>query len=651
MFLINKITSDTTVDFAAEELKKYLRMMMPECGDIKIFYKPDAEGGFRLGLMQDFGLDVTEVDDVELDDIIYVDTDARGGVIAGDNPRSVLMAVYEYLRQNGCNWYFPGVDGEYIPMQEIKPVKYKHIPSCRYRGWCNEGAESQTAMLETIDLCPKLGMNTYMLEFRIPRHYYSSYYEHYYNEDNRAPEPISDTQVLQWKRMCETEISKRGLQFHDIGHGFTVDPFGVDSANCWTAINDDDLSPDTRKFLAEINGHRGLFRGQPVNTQFCMSNPEARRIFCDYVVDYAARHSNETYLHVWLADAHNNHCECEECRKKTTSDWYMILMNELDTALAKAGLKTRIVFIVYLDTTWAPEVEKIENPERFTLLLAPITRSYDATLPPLKEGFKKLPYVRNKLTMPDTLTENLEYLKDWESSYKGLKIAFEYHFWRHNILEPSGIGLARRIVEDVKTYKKNNIDGMIEDGTVRCFFPNGYAYYAAARSMFDTRLEEKDIAKDYFPYLYGEDWEKIYSVLEELSALFDTSFMEGRLSKKDDFSLYYNPEHAKDIEKIPETVKALRELIEKNYNSDYRVRTVAIRLLEHFADYCEGLSGPLYEKALGNEEKAKELFEKFLDDFGKREVMIESYYDHFMVAGALSPMIKPGNNSKKPIII
>ena len=36
MLNIKKITSDTIVDFAAEELKKYLRMMMPEGGDVKI---------------------------------------------------------------------------------------------------------------------------------------------------------------------------------------------------------------------------------------------------------------------------------------------------------------------------------------------------------------------------------------------------------------------------------------------------------------------------------------------------------------------------------------------------------------------------------------------------------------------------------------
>ena len=112
MFYVNKIISDPTVDYAAEELKKYLRMMMPEGGDVKIAYNPEARDGFRLGLMSDFSLDTSDAENTELDDIIYIDCDECGGIIAGSNPRSVLLAVYEYLRQLGCRWLFPGVDGE-----------------------------------------------------------------------------------------------------------------------------------------------------------------------------------------------------------------------------------------------------------------------------------------------------------------------------------------------------------------------------------------------------------------------------------------------------------------------------------------------------------------------------------------------------------
>ena len=98
MLIVNKITSNPTVDFAAEELKKYLRMMMPECGDIKIHYNPSAKDGFRLGLLEDFGLP-NEAEDSFLDDVIHIDTDEQGGILAGSNPRSILFADKDAVRQ------------------------------------------------------------------------------------------------------------------------------------------------------------------------------------------------------------------------------------------------------------------------------------------------------------------------------------------------------------------------------------------------------------------------------------------------------------------------------------------------------------------------------------------------------------------------
>ena len=102
MMNIVKICANPVVDYAAEELKKYLRMMMPDGGDVAISYDPMAQDGFRLGLMENFGLDTSEALDLKLDDILHIDTDVSGGIISGSNPRSVLLAVYVrcyFLRQ------------------------------------------------------------------------------------------------------------------------------------------------------------------------------------------------------------------------------------------------------------------------------------------------------------------------------------------------------------------------------------------------------------------------------------------------------------------------------------------------------------------------------------------------------------------------
>ncbi|MBO5269522.1 MAG: DUF4838 domain-containing protein, partial [Clostridia bacterium] len=445
MLLIHKITSDSTVDFAAQELQKYLRMMMPECGDVRIDYAPDAKDGFRLGLMQDLSLDVSDVADTALDDLLYVDTDEHGGIIAGDNPRSVLLAVYEFFRQNGCRWLFPGVDGEKIPMRQIRPVRYRHAPSCRYRGPCIEGAISQELLLSTIDFLPKVGMNVFMMQFFVPTVFYTRYYTHARNTV-LSPEPVSAETMLQWKTAAESEMAKRGIEFHDVGHGFTVAPFGIDVSSGWTPI-EDTVTEENRKYLALLGGERTLYKGVALNTQFCMSSAEARKKVADYVADYAEKHPSASYIHVWLGDSHNNHCECENCARETVSDLYVTLLNDIDAVLTARRLGTRIVFIAYTETSWAPEHETILHPDRFTLMLAPISRSYTRSM---TDSVPTLPpFRRNHVTLPTDLDAYMAHFDAWRKTWKGAALCYEYHFWKHQCFDPSGLFLAKRIFEDV----------------------------------------------------------------------------------------------------------------------------------------------------------------------------------------------------------
>ena len=629
MIFVNKISSCETVDFAACELKKYLRMMMPEAGDVRITYAPEATDGFRLGLMQDMGLDCSDADDAELDDIIYIDCDARGGIIAGDNPRSVLIAVYEYLRRNGCRWLFPGVDGEYIPMKDVEPVQYRHKASCRYRGPCIEGATSQRVLLDTIEFMPKVGMNVFQMQFFVPTPFYKRYYEHS-SSVHAAPEPLTQDTMLQWKTACECEMAKRGIQFHDVGHGWTAAPFGLDCSSGWEPVDESIVPEESRKYLAELSGERKLYTGRVLNTQFCMSNPEARAKVAASITSFAEKHANVDYVHVWLADAHNNHCECAECQKREVSDWYVILLNEIDAALTAAGLSTRIVFIVYTETTWAPITEKIKNSSRFTMMIAPITRSYTRSLTDAE--ITTVPFVRNKVTLPKDLDEYIAYYKKWRKVYSGSAFAFEYHFWKHQIRDVSGQSLARRIFEDAETYKALGIDGMIACGSQRSYFPNGFAYYVFARKLFDISLTLEEMAQDYYSHAYGEDWREFYDYLSELDRAFGFAYMELEESADESISSYYNPQRAELLATVPEIVERGMALIKAHYDSPDRVRTVSVRILEHHAKYAQLLADAVCSKAKGEDEEAMSKGEELYNLLSEIEPHVETYLDMNLTA-------------------
>ena len=636
MYTIKKITSSPVVDFAAQELKKYLRMMMPECGEIFIKYDPTATDGLRLGLMADFGLDTSEAEDLVLDDILHVDTDGENGIIAGSNPRSVLLSVYRYLRENGCRWFFPGVDGEYIPMQDVKPTKYHKMADCRYRGQCNEGAEYQPNMMEIIDFQPKIGMNVFMMEFDNPKVYYDFYYNANHNHANRDAEPINETIAKQWKRQCEAELSKRSLQFHDMGHGWTAEPFGLNSADGWVKSEQPALEK-VRKYLAEVNGVRELWGGVALNTQFCMSNPEARTIVAKYITEYAYKHQNADYLHVWLADGSHNHCECAACRKKIPSDWYVMLMNEIDERLTEKELDTRVVFICYTDTTWAPLEEKIHNTRRFSFLLAPITRVYTSCVPQELPKIELKPFALNAPnSFPKTVEEYILHGQAWKKAADIPTMVYEYHFWLHQYRDPGSMDFAKLIHDDVKGYYKHGFNGLIQDGSQRSFFPTGYHFLTYAETLFDTKVDLEQIKRDYFEHAFGEIADDVINYLTEITAAFDMKYlMDGSNTAANrggsqPAASYYDPKRAKDLRRVKEIVEKYAPIFEAHKIMPYRAQTVSMKLIRYHLEYVTGLAEIWTLKALGADPEAKDKTMEFENKFGRHEFEIGTYFDQRM---------------------
>ena len=627
---ITKISEGCAIDHAAEEFKKYYNMMTLCKEATEIVFDKKGTDGFCIGLMTDFGLDVSDADDIKYDDILYINTSKTGGIIAGSNPRSVLLAVYEFFRQNGCRWLMPGRDGEYIPVKDIVPVKYRHKPTLRNRGWGNEGSYYQQSILDLIEFTPKVGMNTVYIQFPIPKVFYDRYYRHINNQENEISEEVTTEQVRQWTCQCAHEITKRGLCYVTGGHGWVGEAFDISSENAWSGMGMKPVDEKYLPYLAMLDGKRGI-KNSAAHTNFCLSNPETRKIIVDYFVGYLQRHPEVDKFAPAIGDSLNTQCECEECTKKTPADWCVVLLNELDAELTRLKIDVKLHIAAYADTVWAPKTEKFNNPDRFVLVCAPITRNYTMTLPEEPRDIKVSEFKYNKNTRPLFLDEYFAYFNDWKKVLNRDLQLTEYYFWIIQYLDPSGMVLTERIKEDIRVYREFGMTAMESFISPRSFFPNGYLVYVWARIMYDDSLTTEELKQEYFSCAYGKYSDDVTKFFEEVSDVVDFRYMMGAKGTAE--KPYFCIEEAEKLSKAVELATKGR-LLCKKIEPQSRVQTVSAKLLYYFCIYLEHMGEYLKLKALGKdigaEAQAKLEFDKFRVNTGKFECNIKEFYDHFL---------------------
>ena len=517
---IGQIGSDPTVCFAADELTRYLLKIDPALMVDRVLtdsFQSETEGVLWLGLSDSFGI----APDL-WDDTFCLSVDAGSGYITGSNPRSVLLGVYHFLRELGCRFLHPGKGGERIPVRELDFSKIsldvKETASYRHRGFCIEGADSYENILDTIDYLPKVGMNEYFVQFMVPTEFFDRWYNHRMNP-LLSPEGMDRATAEGFTRALEAEIKKRGLIYHKVGHGWTCEPFGIEGSG-WFA-QEKPLTEEQVSVLAEVNGKREPWGGIPLNTNLCYSQDMVRTKITDAITAYCKNNPQVDVVHFWLADGSNNHCECENCRKKRPADWYVTMLNELDRKMTAEGLSTKVVFLIYVDLLWEPAETKIENPDRFILMFAPITRNYGQNYSDFLTYDEELPpYVRNKLQMPKSLAQNLEHLRRWQKEFPGDSFDFDYHLMWAHVGDPGYEACARNLFQDMKDLKKIGLNGMVSCQVQRSFLPTALPVLAMAEALWNDQADYKAVANGYYKAAFGDNAKTVQASLEKLSSLF-----------------------------------------------------------------------------------------------------------------------------------
>ncbi|MDY3286619.1 MAG: DUF4838 domain-containing protein [Eubacteriales bacterium] len=595
-----KAGTDPTIAFAADELKKYLSRMDGAL-EIAILSFPRFDEALTDVLWLGVCPKVCEtIGNPVYDDAVWVDVDHGRGSIRGSNPRSVLFGVYRFLRELGCDWVRPGADGEIIPEGPVADacVRLRETPSYRHRAVCIEGAVNYDHVMDMIDWMPKLGMNGYFNQFNNPFTFYDRWYSH---QDNALYEsaPLSAAEIRGIRDQSVAELKKRGMLYHAAGHGWTCDPFGI-PGETWDARSYE-ITDEQKSVMAEVNGVRELWGGVPLNTNLCYSNPAVRRKMVTAIADYCERIPAVDYLHLWLADGSNNHCECAECVKKTPADWYVTLLNEVDEELTARGLPQKVVFLIYVDLLWAPQTETLHNQDRFVLMFAPITRTYSSSFAdcePFDEA-KLPPYERNRLQFPSSVGENLAWLRRWQAMFHGDSFDFDYHFMWDHFKDPGYYRMAEVLFRDMQNLRRVGLNGMVSCQNQRVFFPDGLGMTAMATALWDEQADFDEMANRYFDAAFGEDGPVAQEYLKTLSDAFDPSYLRGEKPAVDEAA-------AKRFQKIPDILDEYAEIIQENMVEEDNPENVRLSwaYLSYHASLCRLLARALYYRAKGDAKRA-----------------------------------------------
>ncbi len=636
--------NDETALYAADELKKYLDKIDKDfCEDIVLTQVSESfktDGEIKLGLLADFGLDSSDVIDVACDDVVYIDIQNGSGIIAGSNIRSILLSVYAYLRAAGCAFIRPGDDGEIIPERDMSAFSYTYRKKADYpfRGECIEGAVGFEHIRDTVVWSPKVGMNMFMMEQIIPYNYMSRWYKHDANTVLQD-ENVSFEEVGEKVKEIELLIKKCGLQLHALGHGYLLEPYGIH----YKTINDKyELTEEAKQDIAIINGKRELYLGSPNFTHLCYSNPKIRKKLVDWLVGYMREKPYIDFLHIWLADCTNNQCECENCIDERVSDLYVKLLNEVDEEFTRLGIDTKIVFILYVDTLWAPLYEKIKNPDRFYMMTAiggrDFTKPYDHTP---YEG-ETPPYIKNKYNVEQSFPLRMRFIDDWKRAFDGRMLVFEYHMYVQQYNDPGFMKLSKLWLDDVKSLESFNIHGMMSDQTQRSFFPNGLPMSLYAAASFDKSIKFDDFCKDYFISAYGDDYSLAMDYLNEISNLMGPDLLQTKmnivdldsdLGSKKKISVkpwVANAKAQADFRKVMKICDEFRSVASEHVSEPNPTHSKSWKLLWYHTDFCSRYSGILLAHSLGDTDKAKELLAGLIDAFSLIEKEISTEFDLFL---------------------
>lgn len=609
-------------DFCRGELRHYLAavfgMDIAAAGD---GYDPDLTLRLECPSSQESGMPPL--------DRIRIRLSEGTGEVSANSRVALLIGLYRLFFEFGVRYLRPGRANEFLPSLEPddwagRRIDIDETASFQHRGVCIEGADSVEIITDFVDWLPKAGFNSFFIQFENPYPFLKRWYEHEFNPYKESV-PLDTDDAQEMSDEVDRRIGLRGIVHHRVGHGWTGEVLGYSSKYGWQSGL---TLPEERKQLAALrDGRRELVEGAPIMTSLDFANPQAVEDLVRLVVDYARSRPDVDYLHVWLSDARNNICECDACRTTTPSDQYVEFLNRLDLALTRAGLDTRICFLLYHELLYAPKTARIAHPERFTMMFAPITRTFERSYADVdyEHGIRRPePYVRNHMAMPNSLEENLAFLFDWQRTFAGDSFVYDYPLGRAHYGDLGYMAIARTISRDIPFLDRLGLDGYISCQELRASFPHNLPNYVMGRLLWNKKLRYDDLVEEYFSAAYGDGWREAAGYLDTLSRCSSCDYFNAIGPRVDPVlaSRYRTAQHVAD---------GFLETVEHGCSHGDDLRRRQWRLLGLHRRYVSGMAGALRLFADGRNAEAQRRWRDVLDLIRANETETETEFDVYRI--------------------
>ena len=476
--LIDENATELTA-YAAFELQKYLRKAL-NC-TLEIKRGTPTVGCFHL-IQRSFPEDRKLFDRTCIKDM--------GGwlELAGENPISVLYAVYDFLKSClGIRFFAAGEAFEHVPHQQVLnlPVGFqKEFGSAfEIRDFVN-----RTNSPDVLSFAVKNRINTIL---------------------GCGP----------WKdgsENCSYEnarlIHSYGLKVRGPGHSWKH------------FVPSNLLFKEHPEYFPMKDGRR-----QPNGRTACFSNPDVRRIFRENLRAYLHNHPYWDIFAFWAEDLPDMHyCQCPECSKRSTTDWYLTLANEAAEVVSEVLPNARFEFIVYQGTNNPPQtIQKFFRDGENMLVNFCFGQTRDLFTP-----FAERKHTNDEL---------FELYSNWRSflrnvGYKGKTMLMEYY----NLCEYPNTGPCGRALmwplevmqQDIQFYLRDGLNGLgAFTGFDRLAFPSPWKHWAWMNLWTNPNLDLDSLQKDFLQCYYGANAQTVGAYFQKLEDVMFTKLSEANLAE------------------------------------------------------------------------------------------------------------------------